>query len=267
MIHKLCAYFLVFIVFGFGGWLLETMLYLVRDKKVVKRGFLFGPICPIYGVAAVLCNIVIYGNIGNVFLVFFVGMLLAGTLEYVTHFAMEKCFHAMWWDYSGRRFNIKGRVYLKGLLMFGFGVVAIVKLILPLLYKWLDLLPDKWLYSLCFIFYSVIIVDFAATLVDLTGMIRAVKNFQAGVLEGTQKGVDLTTEQLERLHNAITESSSYHKLITENIRRFKKRFPNFTLTKYKHILEVLSDAPDEEKARKDIKLYGTAESRPEKTDT
>ena len=96
MIHRICEYFFIFIVFSFGGWLMETVLYLIRDKKAVKRGFLFGPVCPIYGVAAVMCDIVIYKNINNIFLVFVAGFFLSGALEYLTHFAMEKLFHAMW---------------------------------------------------------------------------------------------------------------------------------------------------------------------------
>ena len=122
MIDFVCRYFFWFLIYSFLGWLSETLLYMLRDGKVVKRGFLFGPLCPIYGFGAGLCIMLLYGRVHNVFYVFLLGMLLTSTLEYLTHFFMEKIFHAMWWDYSNRRFNIRGRIYLKGCLLFGAGI-------------------------------------------------------------------------------------------------------------------------------------------------
>ena len=266
VINKICELFFIFIVFSFAGWIMETVLYLIRDKKAVKRGFLFGPVCPIYGVAAVLCDVTLYRRIDNVFLIFIIGFFMSGVLEYFTHFAMEKLFHAMWWDYSGRKFNLHGRIYFNGLLIFGAGGLLIVKFLLPLMYKLMNLIPDAVLYILCFVFYSFIIVDLATTIVDLKGTIRTLKNIQASAVEGAQKGVDLTTEQLEVFKNTILESDVYKKVITENpvILRFKERYPDVKLTKYKFLYDIIMNEPDESKERKDIKLYGTAETAPKK---
>ncbi len=269
MIYTTCKYFLLFIIFSFAGWVMETLLNVIRDKKVVKRGFLFGPVCPIYGFAVILCEVLLYGRINNIFLLFIVGFILTGVMEYATHFVMEKLFHAMWWDYSNRRFNIKGRVYLKGLIYFGIGVVLIVRLVLPLYDKLLAELPDKALYIICFILYSILIVDFATTIVDLKGIINTLKTWQANAIGATQKGVDLTAEQMEKVIESIKKSDIYTKTFdTEKnqntlLARFKRRYPNFTLKKYKYILDLINDPPMEDKGRNDIKLYGTADSIPE----
>lgn len=278
-ITKICELFFIFIVFSFGGWIMETVLYLVRDKQAVKRGFLFGPVCPIYGVAAVLCDIAFYHNkffcenkflqshkIVDLIIIFVIGFFMSGVLEYLTHYAMEKLFHAMWWDYSGRKFNLNGRIYLNGLLIFGAGVVLIVKLLLPGMYKLIGVIPKPALYITCFILYSIIIVDVATTIVDLKGAIRTIKNFQASAVEGAQKGVDLTTEQLEHFKETLKNSDAYKKIIKENpvVVRFKKRYPNFKITNYKYLYDIIINDPDESKARKDIKLYGTAETAPKK---
>ena len=280
VITRICELFFIFTVFSVGGWIMETLLYLIRDKQAVKRGFLFGPLCPIYGVAAVLCDVVFYSNklfTQNAFLnshkildwilIFIIGFFMSGVLEYFTHFAMEKFFHAMWWDYSGRKFNLNGRIYLNGLLIFGAGVVLIVKLFLPGLYKLLAVIPKPALYISCFIVYSIIIIDVATTIVDLKGAIRTIKNFQATAVEGAQKGVDLTTEQFEHLKENFKNSDAYKKIIKENpvVVRIKKRYPNFKLTNYNKVFyDIFMNEPDESKARKDIKLYGTAESAPKK---
>lgn len=248
---------------------METVLYLIRDKKVVKRGFLFGPLCPIYGFGGCLSTLIIYGRIKNVFLVFLVGTLLTSALEYITHFVMEKLFHAMWWDYSDRRFNLNGRIYLKGCLIFGVGVVLIIEVIQPLLVKLTDVMPAKALYITCFAIYSILLVDVATMVADLAGTANALKGMQNDLITSVQKGVDLTGEQLENAKKTITESDIYRKTVKtmaeENpvVKRFKQRYPNFTFSKYKYILDIINDAPQEDKARKDIKLYGTAESIPE----
>ncbi len=255
-------------LYSIAGWIMETVLYLIRDKKVVKRGFLFGPLCPIYGTGAVLCTAVLYGRVNNIFLVFLFGLLLCGTLEYLTHFIMEKAFHAMWWDYSGRRFNINGRVYLNGLLTFGAGAVLIIKVLQPLVIKLTALIPHDIMYIICFALYTVIIIDITATVSDLKDMTNELKRMQNLIITETQKGVDETSEQFDSITQNIKDSELFRNVTTsftkENrfYNKMKKLAPNFRLNKYKKILDIIVDKPDEEKARKDIKLYGTAESIP-----
>ena len=268
MIITICKYFFWFILYSVGGWILETLLFLIRDKKVVKRGFLFGPLCPIYGTGAVICTAVMYGRIDNIFLVFLIGLLLCGTLEYLTHFIMEKLFHAMWWDYSSRRFNINGRVYLNGLLEFGAGSVLIIKVLQPLVVKLTDMIPENVLYIICFALYSIILVDVSATLSDLKVMLNTLKKLQNLIITETQKGFDATNEQIENINATIKESeiikSIASSFISENrlYARVKKIAPDFKLDKYKKVLDIIRDQPQEDKARKDIKLYGTADSIP-----
>lgn len=269
MINIVCEYFFTFIIYSVAGWIMETLLFLIRDKKVVKRGFLFGPVCPIYGCGAVICTAVLYGKVNNIFLLFIYGLLLCGTLEYITHFVMEKMFHAMWWDYSSRRFNINGRVYLNGLLIFGAGAVLIVKVLQPLVFRLIGVIPQSVLYWICFIAYSILLVDFAGTISDLKGVFASVKHLQNTVITGTQKGVDLTREQVAELNNRIKEnefvSNSINAIKNESkiVDRMRNVFPNLTLKKYKYIWDIIMDKPQEENARKDIKLYGTAETIPD----
>ncbi len=275
MIYKVCSLFFIFTLFSVGGWIMETLLYLIRDKKAVKRGFLFGPVTPIYGAAAVICDLVIYQNIDklypdkpviNILLIFVIGFFISFVLEYTTHFVMEKLFHAMWWDYSGRKFNLNGRVYLNGLLIFGAGVVLIVKLLLPAIYKLIGFMPMNVLYWVSFFLYSIFLIDLAMTVADLAGSIRYIKNMWAAIVSETQKGLDFTGEQLDEFKQNITESEAYKKLVSDNpvVDRFKKRFLRVNLEKYKFLTDIIINNPDESRARHDIKLYGTAETAPVK---
>ena len=268
MLVKICQYFLIFLIFSVLGWVTETLLYLIRDGKAVKRGFLFGPLCPIYGFAALICNFLIYGILDNVVYIALAGFLLTGVLEYLTHFTMEKLFHAMWWDYSDRKFNVNGRIYLKGLLFFAAGSVLIVKVFLPLLYDLFTLVPEKLIYSISFALYTVLICDLATTFADLKDTIRTLKNFQHTAVTELQKGVDHTAEQIESIKTTISESEVYRKAISENRRlvEFKRNHPAITLLNYKYLMSMIGDRPDNSKKRKDIKLYGTADTIPDEND-
>lgn len=268
MLYKICTYFLIFTVFSVAGWITETLLYLIRDGKAVKRGFLFGPVCPIYGVAAILCDLLIYRIMDNIIYIFLAGFLLTGVLEYMTHFVMEKVFKAMWWDYSDRRFNINGRVYLKGLIFFGIGAVLIVRVFLPLLYQLFDIMPDTLVYVISFVVYSIFLFDLATTIADLKDTVRALKHFELTVAETMQKGINLTTEQFDSLKKTITESETYRRAIKENSTfiEFKRKHPGFTFKRYSYILDIISDRPKKQKGKKGIKLYGTADSLPGKNE-
>ena len=274
IIYTICKYFLWFILYSVAGWILETLLYILRDRKVVKRGFLFGPLCPIYGTAGLLCAYLLRPfsvkfSVLNFFLVFIAGFFMCGLLEYMTHFLMEKLFNAMWWDYSDRRFNIHGRVYLKGLIFFGIGALLIVYGIQPLFVRLTDWLPPTALYWICFVLYSVLIMDTATTVADLKGSINALKHAQSVALSNTQEGIDRTSEQLEQLKENIKNSDIYMRtmrVLTEKssaIGRIRRSYPDFKIKKYRFVLDLLMDPPQEGKRSSDKKLYGTADSLPE----
>ena len=264
MIDFVCRYFFWFLLYSFTGWVCETLLYMLRDGKVVKRGFLFGPLCPIYGFGAGLCVMILYGRVHNVFLIFLLGMLLTSTLEYLTHFVMEKLFHAMWWDYSNRRFNLRGRIYLKGCLLFGVGITLLIHVVHPLVVQLTDAIPKRALYILCFVLYTILLLDVATMVCDLRGTARTLKQFQSKMLATTQKGVTMTSEQLEAAKKRFQNSEFYRRVAAEDplLERFRRRYPNFTFARYKYILDLIKDPPQEDKGRSDIKLYGTADSLP-----
>ena len=126
-------YFVYFVVYSFMGWLYESMYCTIKGGKWENRGFLYGPICPIYGAGAVaLTAIDDYLHYINFqyewWQVVLVSMLGSMVLEYTTSWILEKLFHAYWWDYSDIPFNINGRICLPCTLGFGaagFGAAGI----------------------------------------------------------------------------------------------------------------------------------------------
>ncbi|GAA0235632.1 putative ABC transporter permease [Metaclostridioides mangenotii] len=124
-------YILYFFLYSFLGWLCESIYCSAGNKKVINRGFLNGPICPIYGFGAMLVIFLIEGFRDNVFFLFLFGMFITSILEYISGYLLETLFNTKWWDYSKRKFNIKGRVCLKNAIYFGIMSVALMKILHP----------------------------------------------------------------------------------------------------------------------------------------
>ena len=97
---------------------MEVTLQFINKKRFVNRGFLIGPICPIYGYG-VLLILLLVGNKGDILAVFLKSILICSLIEYFTSYFMEKLFKARWWDYSKRKFNLNGRVCLGTAIPFG----------------------------------------------------------------------------------------------------------------------------------------------------
>ena len=131
-----------FLIYSFLGWLMESIFVSVSDKKWVNRGFLNGPFCPIYGTGALMVLFILWDKRSNLVLLFIGGIIIASVVEYVVGAALEKLFHTTWWDYSKRKFNIKGRVCLERSLQWGVLIVVIVHTVQPLIMRALAILPQ-----------------------------------------------------------------------------------------------------------------------------
>ena len=140
----------LFFCYSVAGWCMEVTLKYIQFHRFINRGFLIGPYCPIYGSGAVVVTVLVGGLIGNAsyIVTFLASFILCGVLEYFVSWYMEKMFHARWWDYSQKPMNLHGRIWIGNLVLFGIGGVAIVKLIDPVLMKWIHAIPQWILYEL-----------------------------------------------------------------------------------------------------------------------
>lgn len=112
-------YFLYFIIYSCFGWILEVTCKSIEEKRFINRGYLIGPICSIYGFGVTTMILLIGTNTNDLLAVFLKSILVCSILEYATSYIMEKMFHARWWDYSRRKYNINGRTCLETMIPFG----------------------------------------------------------------------------------------------------------------------------------------------------
>ncbi len=115
-----------FFIYSFLGWLIETIYALFVHGYFVKRGFLFGPICPIYGFGAVILIIATKKLYKKPFLKFLIATIAFTLFEYMVSFILEMLFGLRWWDYSNDILNIQGRVSL--LYSIFWGVIGVILL-------------------------------------------------------------------------------------------------------------------------------------------
>lgn len=223
--------FLLFIIYSFIGWTCEVLYCSIYQKKFVNRGFLYGPICPIYGCGALIIFFFLMPLAYNVFLLFFSAMFLMSVLEYFVSWAMEKLFDTKWWDYSHYKFNINGRVCLLNSTLFGVMGVIAVKFVHPMVLKLIYSLNDFWTKTFAIILLATFIVDLAFTLkslVDFKIYLRRFEDFIQFLLHKVEqeKWVIDIHDNIEEFVKKIKEKISSHEtsdnsiaLVNENLNR------------------------------------------------
>lgn len=114
-----------FFIYSILGWLIESFYMSICGKKWVNRGFVFGPICPIYGFGALAAYFVLKPVADNYVLLFVLGSVLATSWEFLVAGAMRRFLGEVWWDYTNKPFNYKGIICLESSIAWGFYVIAL----------------------------------------------------------------------------------------------------------------------------------------------
>jgi uncharacterized membrane protein len=171
--------FLIFLIYSFIGWVSEVIYCSIIQHKLVNRGFLHGPICPIYGFGGLLVVFCLEPFAGNLFYLFVMAVIVTSTLEYVTSWVLETIFATKWWDYSNLRFNLHGRICLINSILFGIMGVLGIKFLHPAVFSVLDRIPVESRDILAGVLGVVMLIDLVVTL-------RALVDFEAKLASLTE---------------------------------------------------------------------------------
>ncbi len=211
---EVCVLFLLFMMYSFLGWSLEVICKLIEKKKFINRGFLVGPVCPIYGVGAVSITILLDKYKNDILVLFIMAMLIASILEYFTSFIMEKLFNARWWDYSTRRFNINGRICLETLIPFGLLGLLITYVVNPFFYSLITDLSTNGMYILSIILFIIFIIDLIVSYKVINNVKHTINKYE----------LDNTLEISTKVRDILLKRGLLY-------RRIVKAFPNIYQTK------------------------------------
>ncbi|MBQ8062732.1 MAG: putative ABC transporter permease [Clostridia bacterium] len=210
--HFFVKYFLMFLFFSSAGWLIESLYCSIgpvvsgktKTFKFINRGFLTGPMTPIYGVSCMVMLATLLPFRDNVFLIFILGLIVCDVVEYITSYVMEKLFNARWWDYTGYFLNIKGRICFRNSLIWGALSALFIKGIYPgvniLFDRLLNAITWEGVIGLTFLLLGVFLVDLGRTVVaslNISKLIHRVQQFRDMVMNPG----DTIMEAGEKLHN------------------------------------------------------------------
>lgn len=248
-----------FYIYAFLGWCTEVAFAGFKEMKFVNRGFLNGPLCPIYGVGVTAVVIMAKPFEDNILLLYIVSAVVVTTIELVTGFIMDKLFHHKWWDYSGKPLNIGGYVCLPFSLVWGVACVFIVKVIHPLFDKLVNWIPHTLGLVLLILFTLCLLADLSVTYVEVLKLNKQLASMEkvadelhqlsdkigynifekvTDTMELQEKITNITDEQKEKAQNLLNRYKANMK--TGHIRnRLVRAFPTMKPGIHKEAFESL----------------------------
>ncbi len=205
-------YFVEFIFYSFLGWVFESIYCSTKEKEWKDRGFLLGPICPIYGSCVVTANI-LFGQVKvlsspgfPIWGVFFICMVGSAIAEFSTSWVLEKRFHARWWDYSDMPLNVQGRIALPVSIGFGIAGVVIVKYLIPVV-SGVHTSVHPLIYEVVALVMALLFgADFALTEAALSSLLKDVENYKAEFNRRAEQAYTSIASAPKRLEEGVNDA-------------------------------------------------------------
>lgn len=163
--QEFCFYYLLFVLYAMMGWIMEIIVCSISENKLVDRGFLIGPYCPIYGVGAITIIFLLHPFTYDPLLIFLFSSIFCAIIEYSTSYIMEKLFNARWWDYSEQLLNLNGRITLKNTIAFGLLGLLLLFFINPSISNIVNKIPDSRLIIITIIIIIMMTIDAIVTFI------------------------------------------------------------------------------------------------------
>lgn len=228
-------YFLLFIIYSFLGWIIEVIDIYYEQKKLLNRGFLIGPICPIYGVGCLLMIFLLQKYMDEPIALFVLSIVICSILEYMTSLILEKIFKVRWWDYSNKKFNINGRICLETMLPFGIMGTLMCYYINPFFNHILKSLNPIILNVSFYVSALIFLIDLIVSLKIITNIKIITSNVIKDNTEDIKKSVKESLKEKIRSWNIFkSKKAPLNEEIEEALvkksyftKRFVKSFPGF----------------------------------------
>ena len=240
-IHDILCFFMIYALIG---WMIEVSYHAVTMGKVVNRGFLNGPVCPVYGCGVLSVLAVVRwggGALGfssnietaSTPVMFIVGIVFATTIELLAGVMLDVLFHARWWDYSKERFNFRGYICLKFSIIWGLVIAFALRVVHPGIISIVGFIPVKISWIIIILLYIIFVLDLIMTtfsVLKLNKQLEMMKELQNSILkisdgmsEVIAEGTILTVRKLEEEQDkAKEEYEQKKKEVEEKIEHIQK---------------------------------------------
>lgn len=195
------------------GWIMEVVGKLIEKHRFINRGFLIGPVCPIYGFGCISMIVLLSRYLKSPVVLFVMAIIICSILEYVTSFLMEKLFHARWWDYSRRKFNINGRICLETMIPFGLLGCLIMYIVNPFFTNILMEMPYNVLSSITAFIFAIFLIDNVISFIIMLGFRDTIKTLEK----------DGTEEIAKKVRKVLLEKGWLYKRLVNAFPSFKNK--------------------------------------------
>lgn len=251
------TYLSCFFIYAFLGWCGEVIYAAIIEKRFVNRGFLNGPICPIYGLGVVLIAFLMRPFQGSLAALMIGSMILGSALEWIAGYLLEKIFRQKWWDYSNEPHNLNGYICLRFSVLWGFAGAVVVRFVVPATSRLISLIPRPAGWVLLAVLSGLLMADLAVTVISIIGLNRKLKMLEL-VSERLKSGSDKLGEELFE-HAATAQKRAkilqmdaeklrekYEQSLRSNLlhRRLLKAFPDLHSLRHNEQLEALQESID-----------------------
>ena len=180
--------FWYFMIYSFAGWCIEVIFHVFSVGKIINRGFLCGPVCPVYGFGVLSIFTVVYSVLPDIFhypvekliggddivgilLVFICGVVFATIVELAAGWMLDTAFHARWWDYSNEPFNFRGYICPRFSMIWGLACLLVVRVVQPAMANSLLLrIPERIGWPILGVLYVTFLADFVVTVMIVAGL-------------------------------------------------------------------------------------------------
>lgn len=274
MLDTIINYVFMFFIFSAVGWAIECTYRSLGERRIINSGFLYGPMCPIYGTGCLvfdICLVPISAPIEKrLIIVLILGMILADTVEYATSYIMEKLFNARWWDYSNNFLNLHGRICFKHTCYWAIFAFVYVYIIAPIYRFALSFIPQQARTIAVFVILAVFTVDLIFTVkaaADINKLMKKLNGLKAAVTEKAAHLKDSAESTYEAISsgekftewkNEVTEQ--YSEAISKYKELYSKdsKITNRLFSIYDAIKKTADDSLEElEKIKDDVKSFFT----------
>ena len=277
--YSLYELFAYFFIYAFFGWIAEVGFHAITRGEFVNRGFLNGPVCPIYGFGVTAILLILGDLINTPWVVLLVGIAVPTVIELITGWILDKFFHNKWWDYSNCKFNFKGYICLSFSILWGLAAVCVICVLHPAV-RWLTaLLRDPWATERVGGLSALFVADSIVTLLQLLKLNRKLKELdevtrvmRLGSDAIGKKVADVTLAVEDKALKAKERLDAHHeKVIDDIVAKMPVRLLNaFPTLKSRYNPDAVNIARESIKRRSKRKIsnnhnVAAAEYQPEET--
>lgn len=274
MLDTIINYVFMFFIFSAVGWAIECTYRSLGERKIINSGFLYGPMCPIYGTGCLvfdICLVPISAPVEKrLIIVLILGMILADTVEYATSYIMEKLFNARWWDYSGNFLNLHGRICFKHTCYWAIFAFVYVYIIAPMYRFALSFIPQSARTIAVLVILAIFTVDLIFTVkaaADINKLMKKLDSLKATVTEKAENIRNTAATTYEAISNGEMLSEWKDEITQqyyEAVEKYKElysqdnKITNRLFSMYDAIKKAADDSFDElERIKDEIKSFFT----------